>query len=161
MRVRRCSVSKTRVGVELVNTKKTGSGVLVGYRRRYVGHSGKRRAIYESWEIWVWVCWGKVGGGGLRDFWKTGSRIMRLQTIIGYAISKKWEGICFQEISRCVWETLQYAPGGNKVQKAIFSLKVKVTRSLTLVSFERASLVDYACQIWRLYLLRFKSYSEG
>ena len=42
-----------------------------------------------------------------------------------------------------------YAPGGNKVQKAIFSfkVKVKVTRSLTLVSFERASLVEYACQI--------------
>ena len=56
-----------------------------------------------------------------------------------------------------------YAPGGNKVQKAIFSykIKVKVTRSLTLVSFERASLEEYACQIWSLYLLRFKSYSEG
>ena len=39
-----------------------------------------------------------------------------------------------------------YAPGGNKVQIAIFSfkVKVKVTRSLTLVSFERASLVEYA-----------------
>ena len=36
-----------------------------------------------------------------------------------------------------------YAPGGNKVQKAIlsFKVKVKVTRSLTLVSFERASLM--------------------
>ena len=34
----------------------------------------------------------------------------------------------------------QYAPGDNKVQKTIFSFKVKfkVTRSLTLVSFERA-----------------------
>ena len=51
--------------------------------------------------------------------------------------------------SRCDCETLQYAPSGNKVQKAIFSfkVKVKVTRSLTLVSFERASLVEYACQI--------------
>ena len=41
-----------------------------------------------------------------------------------------------------------YAPGDNKVEKAIFSfkVKVKVTRSLTLVSFERASLVEYACQ---------------
>ena len=38
-----------------------------------------------------------------------------------------------------------YAPGGNKVQKAIFSFKV--TRSLTLVSFERVSLLEYACQI--------------
>ena len=37
-------------------------------------------------------------------------------------------------------------------KKAIFSAKVKVTRSLTLVSFERASLVEYACQIWSLYL---------
>ena len=43
--------------------------------------------------------------------------------------------------SRGVCETLQYAPGGNKVEKAIFSfkVKVKVTRSLSLVSFERAS----------------------
>ena len=65
--------------------------------------------------------------------------------------------------SRGVCETLQYAPSRNKVEKAIFSfkVKVKVTRSLTLVSFERASLVEYACQIWSLYLLRFKSYSEG
>ena len=59
------------------------------------------------------------------------------------------------KISRCVCETLRYAPGGNKVRKAIFSfkVKVKVTRSLTLVSFERASLVEYACQISSLYLL--------
>ena len=43
----------------------------------------------------------------------------------------------------------RYAPGGNKVQKAVFSfkVKVKVTRSLILVSFERASLVKDACQI--------------
>ena len=40
--------------------------------------------------------------------------------------------------SRGVCETLQYAPGGNKVEKAIFSFKV--TRSLALVSFERASM---------------------
>ena len=58
--------------------------------------------------------------------------------------------------SRCVGETLRYAPGGNKVQKAIFSfkVKVKVTRSLTLVWFERASLVEYECQICSFYLLR-------
>ena len=56
-----------------------------------------------------------------------------------------------------------YAPGGNKVQKDIFTfkVKVKVTRSLTWVSFERVSLVEYACQIWSLYLLQFKSYSKG
>ena len=62
-----------------------------------------------------------------------------------------------------VCETLRYAPGGNKGKKAIFSFKVKVkaTRSLTFVSFERASLVEYACQIWSPYLLRFKSYREG
>ena len=53
----------------------------------------------------------------------------------------------------------------TKPGEFIFSLKVKVkvTRSLTLVSFERALLVEYACQIWCLfdYLLWFKSYSEG
>ena len=54
-------------------------------------------------------------------------------------------------------------PAATKLKKAKFSFKVKVkiTRSLTLVSFERASLVEYACQIWSLYLLQFKSYSEG
>ena len=33
-----------------------------------------------------------------------------------------------------------FAPGGNQVQKAIlsFKVKVKVTRSLTFMSFERA-----------------------
>ena len=54
-----------------------------------------------------------------------------------------------------------YAPRG-KSEKAIFSIKVKVkvTGSLTFVSLERASLVKYACKIWSLYLLRFKSYSK-
>ena len=67
-----------------------------------------------------------------------------------------------ENIKVCLWNT-GYAPGGNKVKKAIFSfkVKVKVTRSLTLVSFERAPLVEYACQISSLYLLRFKNYSEG
>ena len=56
--------------------------------------------------------------------------------------------IAWRQKSRCVCETLRYALGGNKVQKAMFSFKVKVnvTRSLTLVSFERVSLVEYACQ---------------
>ena len=34
-------------------------------------------------------------------------------------------------------------------------------RSLALVSFERASLVEYSCQRWSLYLLCFKRYSRG
>ena len=39
-----------------------------------------------------------------------------------------------------------YAPGGNKVKKAIFSfkVKVKVTRSLTLVSFK-------GCHEWSMH----------
>ena len=42
---------------------------------------------------------------------------------------------------------------------AIFSIKVpvKVTGPLILVSFERVALVEYACQIWSMYLLVFKS----
>ena len=56
-----------------------------------------------------------------------------------------------------------YAPISNKVQKSIvsFKVKVKVTRSLTLVSFERAPLMEYACKIWSHYILQFKSYSEN
>ena len=52
----------------------------------------------------------------------------------------------------------QYAPGGNKVEKAIFSFKVtvKVTRSLTLVSFVRASFWSILHAKYELYsLLRF------
>ena len=62
-----------------------------------------------------------------------------------------------------ICEALRYAPSGNKVQKAIFSFKVKikVTRSLTLVSFQRVSLVEYACQIWSLYLLRPLRWRRG
>ena len=54
-------------------------------------------------------------------------------------------------------------PAATKSKKLFLASrsKFKVTRSLTLVSFERASLVEYACQIWSHYLLRFKSYSEG
>ena len=42
-----------------------------------------------------------------------------------------------------------YAPAGNKVKKAFFRVKVtvKVTSSSNLLSFERASLVEYLCQI--------------
>ena len=45
----------------------------------------------------------------------------------------------------------------SKARKAISSIKVKVkaTSSLSLVSFERASLVEYACKIW-IYLLSSK-----
>ena len=40
-------------------------------------------------------------------------------------------------------------PAATQSKKAISSFKVivKVTRSFTLVSFERVSLVEYACQI--------------
>ena len=53
------------------------------------------------------------------------------------------------EKSRGVCETLTMPPAATKSQKSIFSVKVKVkvTRSLTLMSFERASLDKYACKI--------------
>ena len=78
------------------------------------------------------------------------------------SLTQKFININKRKIKVCLCNTSD-SPGGNKVQKAKFSFKVKVnvTRSLTVVSFERVSLVDYACQIWSLYLLRFKNYSEG
>ena len=40
-------------------------------------------------------------------------------------------------------------------------LRMAIERaSLVEIAIERASLVEYACQIWSLYLLRFKSYSK-
>ena len=53
-----------------------------------------------------------------------------------------------------------YAHGGNEVQKTIFSqkIRVKVTRSSTLLSFEDASFVEFACQ---MHLLPLKHNSKG
>ena len=72
---------------------------------------------------------------------------------IGHMITKKY---------MCLWNTMPLV-ATNLKKKAIIRTKVKVkfTSSLILVSLERASLVEYACQIWSLYFLWFKSYSEG
>ena len=66
----------------------------------------------------------------------------------------------FVKIKVCLWNIM--TPAATESEKAVFStkVKVKVTRSLTFMSFERTSLSEYICQIWSLYLLRFKSYSE-
>ena len=55
------------------------------------------------------------------------------------------EGLHIVEIKVCLWNTLPLS--ATKSKKAIFNfhVKVKVTRSLTLVSFDRVSLVEYAC----------------
>ena len=90
---------------------------------------------------------------------------------MGYEFLNWQKGLVTRNTLNVIWKNqgvfvkhYSIPPGGNKVQKAILSFKVKVkvkiTRSLSVVSFERASLVEYACQIWSLYLLRFKSYSE-
>ena len=63
--------------------------------------------------------------------------ISSLATTSANTVSEKNQGVFVKH----------YAPGGNKVLKAIFSFKVKVTRLLTLVSFEWVSLMEYACQI--------------
>ena len=53
-------------------------------------------------------------------------------------------------------------PAATKSELAIFSIKVtdKITRPLTLVSFERVSLIEYTCQIRSLFLLWFKSHGQ-
>ena len=56
--------------------------------------------------------------------------------------------------SRGICETLQYAPGRNKVEKAIFSFKVKVKVIDLGVIWKGIIIVEYASQIWSLYLLR-------
>ena len=62
---------------------------------------------------------------------------------------RTFESECRMKKSRGVCETLTMPPAATKSKKAIFSakVKVKVTMPLTLVTFERASLVEYACQI--------------
>ena len=64
-----------------------------------------------------------------------------------------------KKIKVCLWNTM---PRQQQSQKLFLASKSK-SRSRgnwPLVSFERISLVEYACQIWSLYLLWFKSYSE-
>ena len=57
----------------------------------------------------------------------------------------QWMTFKFYLYKMCSWNT--NAPGGNKSKLTFFSKKVtiKVTRSLTLVSFEKVSLFEYAC----------------
>ena len=40
---------------------------------------------------------GVEDNAALKEKKNTGNRIMRVQTNIGYANSKKWDGICFEE----------------------------------------------------------------
>ena len=70
-----------------------------------------------------------------------------------FAWSKKVLLIYYFEKNMCLWN--MNSPIGNKYQSGYFCIKVtvKVTKSLTLVSIERESLVEYTCQIWSLYLL--------
>ena len=48
----------------------------------------------------------------------------------------------------------------KKVQKPLVLQRLQ-TRSLTLLPFEKALLVEYAYQLCGLYLLQLKSYSKG
>ena len=64
-------------------------------------------------------------------------------------MSKELISIMICEVKNQIMFVKHYATGVNKVQKDILSteVEVKVTMSLTLVSFERVPLVKYACQI--------------
>ena len=61
----------------------------------------------------------------------------------------------------CLWNTI--TPAESKSKSSYFKHEghVKVTRSLTLVSFERTSLVEHASKLSSLHLLRFKTYSKS
>ena len=76
-------------------------------------------------------------------------------------VSGKVSCVTSEKIKGCLWNTT-VCPRRQQSRKSYFSVKVKVKviRSLTLVSFEKASLVEYACQIWSFCLLRFQSYSD-
>ena len=75
-----------------------------------------------------------------------GGRLVRSRLFPAKACAFSW--VRTVHLASCLRNTY-YAPAATKSKKAIFSTKVKgnVTRSLTLVSFERASLVEYACQL--------------
>ena len=76
----------------------------------------------------------------------------------GYKIFLKtfpiFQLITIYKRTSCVCETLM-PPAATKTKMAIFRIKftVKVTRSATLVSPDRVSLVEYACWIWSVLSL--------
>ena len=65
--------------------------------------------------------------------------------------------VFFKLTNLYLWNTIP--PEVTKSKKSTFSKKVtvKATMSLTLVSFEKASSVEFTCQIWCLYLLLYKN----
>ena len=69
--------------------------------------------------------------------------------------------LCNEIQTRCICEII-WPPAATKLERAIFSIKVKVKVNglIILVSFESVSLVEKECQILSLYLPRLKSYSE-
>ena len=65
----------------------------------------------------------------------------------------------FAEVDKMYTSQWNIMPkAATKTIHVIFSLKakVKVTRSLTLLSFEKVSLVEYKCQMYRLYIFSHK-----
>ena len=84
---------------------------------------------------------------------KNGIWVKKTQCIMN---NKMWNtmpplgGNQVNKIKVCLWNT---CPRRHQSPESYFliKVKVKVTRSLTLMSFERASLVEYACRIWNLY----------
>ena len=121
---------------------------------------GRLRPVWLNW--WVlsantrrWRrCRNKTSK--FKDIWSLAESTMWpwkvevIEQIVGIILS---QGLC---ITRCACDTLM-PPATAKSKIAIF--RIKVTRSLPLVSIERAPLVDYACQI--SYLYWFKSYALG
>ena len=85
------------------------------------------------------------------------TRLLLQCYFVFYMVISDLRFLIFCRISPKYWWTFHYKlektltmpPKATKSKKAIFraKVKVKVTRSLTLVSFERASLVEYACHI--------------
>ena len=96
-------------------------------------------------------------------------------SLYGVWLSKnKLHTLCGQIIYLVIWtppphppkkarhlcESLCPASSSTKSKKVFFlriQVKVKVTRSMSMMLFERASLVEKAYQIYSLYLFRFKS----
>ena len=60
----------------------------------------------------------------------------------------------------CVWNTMP--PVQQSLKKTIFSMKVKVKSQghWPRCHLKTHYYFEYACQIWSLYLLQFKRYSE-
>ena len=112
-------------------------------------HGNGQEKKYTMCKLWPWP-WQYDGYDPVSRSWY--DCVIYYQTILTV-----WD----LKIKVCLWNTMPTVATKSKKLFLCSRSKSRSQRHWPLMSFERISLVEYAYQIWSLYHLWFKSYSEG